>query len=428
MRTFMSIPLAALLAAGPLAAAQLAEYQATPQSRPHAAPQSAHQAGSWSGWQGCWRIVSEEAPDGQLLCILPGADAAEARLVTLADGVTEGSTTLRVDGVARAVEEGGCTGTETARWSGDGRRIFLRADLMCDGVSRTSTGVLAMVTGNEWVDIQTAAVGEQHAVRILRYRAASADATPEEFAAMLDQSRGLAREAARLHVAAPLQVDDVIEAGSLISTPALQALLAAYGHGFHVDARSIAGLHDAGVAGEVIDVIIALSFPTRFAVRDAGGERIPSTYRQRGYGFEDECYDPFMRRYYYGDACYYGRPFGYGRYGYSPWGYDRYGWRQGTGPVVVIVRPDIDTRPPSPPGSVVKGGGYTRGGTSGETGRGTAQPRSGESSGARATATPSPMPSGTSSGTATSSGSGSSTTGSGDTGRTARPRTSGGGQ
>jgi hypothetical protein len=436
MRTTHMLPLAVLLAASPTAM-PAAAAEATPS-------QLSARDGSWLAWHGCWRITAEDAPEGRILCVLPGADAAETRFVTVADGVIEGTTTLRVDGVARPVEEGGCTGTETARWSQDGRRIFLRAELMCQGVRRISTGALAMLAETEWVDVQTYAVGEQHAVRILRYRAVADADIPAEFAQAFDRATGLARETARLYAAAPLRVDDVIEAGSYISTPALQALLAAHGHGFRIDARTLASLHDAGVDESIIDVMIALSYPSRFAVRSPEGDRIDSTYRQRGYALEDECYDPLMRRYFYGDACYYGRGFGYSRYGYygygygySPWGYDRYGWRSGTGTVVVIVRPDGET-PPARGGAVVKGAGYTSGGSSGSSGRGTAQPRapgnpnhpaasvSRPASSGSATARP-----GTGSGSSTpaaapaSTGSGSSSGSS--TGRTAVPRNSGGG-
>jgi hypothetical protein len=428
MRTTHMLPLAVLLAASPTTM-PAAAAEAT-------ASQLSVRDGSWLAWHGCWRISAGDAAEGRILCVLPGADAAETRFVTVADGVIEGTTTLRMDGVARPVEEGGCTGTETARWSQDGRRIFLRAELMCQGVRRISTGALAMLAETEWVDVQTYAVGEQHAIRILRYRAVADADIPADFAQAFDRSTGLAREAARLYAAAPLQVDDVIEAGSYISTPALQALLAAHGHGFRMDARLLASLHDAGVDESVIDVMIALSYPSRFAVRTPEGDRIDSTYRQRGYALEDECYDPLLRRYFYGDACYYGRGLGYSRYGfgygyygygyspwgYSPWGYDRYGWHSGTGSVVVIVRPDGET-PPSRGGAVVKGGGYTSGGGSGSSGRGTAQPRSAGNSNHPAPSVSSPA----SSGSATGSSTPASTSSGSSTGRTAVPRNSGGG-
>jgi hypothetical protein len=393
MRIAAMIPLAALLAAAPAAAAP------------------APQAGSWLPWHGCWRMVTDDGTPGDVLCVVPGSGAAEVRLVVVRDGEVAGSTLMQADGAARTVEAGGCSGTETARWSADGRRVLLRTELDCGGVRRTSTGALAMINDNEWVDVQVSTVGQQHGTRVLRYRAEPDASAPAEVAALLGDARPLVREAARMNAAAPLQVEDVLDAATFLEPPAIQALLVAYGSGFQLDARQLARLQDAGLTDDVIDVMVALSYPQRFAVRDQYAERIHTTYRQRAYSWEDECYDPVYRRYYYGSDCYYMRRWGYGssRYGYiySPWGYDPYGWRYGSGPVVVIVRPD-DGQPQPPPAGVVRGGGYTRGGPA----HGTAQPRSG-STGSAGTAQP-----GSASGAQPAATSGRS----GPSGRTAQPR------
>ena len=52
---------------------------------------------------------------------------------------------VRADGEPRASTREGCTGTEGARFSEDGRRIYLEADHDCEGVARQrTTGVLTM--------------------------------------------------------------------------------------------------------------------------------------------------------------------------------------------------------------------------------------------------------------------------------------------
>jgi hypothetical protein len=364
-------------------------------------------------------MVADDGAPGDILCVVPGSSAAEVRLISVRDGEVVGSTLMQADGVARSVEAGGCSGTETARWSADRRRVLIRTELDCGGVHRTSSGAIAMVADNEWVDVQVATVGQQHGTRVLRYRAEPDASAPAEVAALLGDARPLVREAARMNAAAPLQVDDILDAAAFLEAPAIQALLVAYGGGFRLDARRLAQLQAAGLPDDVIDVMVALSYPQRFAVRDPYGDRVDTTYRQRAYGWEDECYDPVYRRYYYGSECYYMRRWGYGssRYGYlySPWGYDPYGWRYGTGPVVVIVRPD-DGQPAAPRAGVVRGGGYTRGGS---PSAGTAQPRSGGSGSGAGTAQPASS-SGSAQPAATSGSSGSS-------GRTAQPRTGTGG-
>jgi hypothetical protein len=388
------------------------------------------QSGSWLAWHGCWREVAEEGTGGQMLCVLPGDDPTEARIVTFAEGVSGAITTLRVDGIARAVEDGGCTGTEVANWSQDGRRVFLRSDLDCQGLRRVSTGVLAMVAENEWVDVQAATMGEQHATRQLRYRAVGMGEAPEQIRPLLPVGRELARESARLHTSAPLRIEDVIEASALVAPPVLQGLLAARRHGFSMDARSLVQLETAGVPRDVIDVVVALSYPKRFVVQQpsAAGDVVAQTQRD----YDDvECYDPMFRAYRYGRDCDrlglssrrygsrygYDSPYGYGYgYGYSPWGYSPYGWRYNT-PTVIVIRPD-DGQAPRQPAELVKGRGYTGGSSSSSPG---AQPRSRPQESGRSSADAAGTSSGASS---TTSGSGEA---SGSTGRTAVPRNSGGG-
>jgi hypothetical protein len=398
--------------------------------------------GTWAAWHGCWRSTAEGAPAGEILCLLPGSSPSEVRMVSIADGAVTGTTRVLADAVARRVEEGGCTGTETAHWSRDARRVFMRAELECEGMHRVSTGVLAMVADDEWVDVQAATVSGQHATRSIRYRAVPASLAPAEIQAQLDDRRELAREAARLRATAPLHVEDVIEAAGMLAEPALQGFLATQALAFRPDAQSLLRLEAAGVPASGIDVVVAVGYPQRFAVREAGAIHTVA----RGPGDVRRCYDPVPGIWMYGDDCYYtSQRWGYSRYGYgwgySPWGYDPYGWRYGPRPVIIVRPGDGEDRVPS---EAVKGSGYTRGGA---PSRGTAQPRSNSggsgnsgssdavrSSGESGRSAPPPAreavprSSGSSSGSGSTSGSsGSSSSGSsgsdtGSSGRTAVPR------
>lgn len=378
---------------------------------------------------GCWRLT-EPSADGSIVCILPGADASSVRIATVEEDRIVEETALSVDGVGRQVEEGGCTGTETATWSRDGGRIFLRTELDCNGIRRVSTGVIAMVAENEWVDVQSVSVGGQQASRTLRYRAIRAENVPEAVASQLPRDQRLVQESARLEAAAPLDYDDVVEASGLIAAPAVEALLAARKHGWALNAQRLLQLESAGVPATTIDMMIALSYPSTFVVEERRPVTPVGTYPS-GMALRDDCYDPYFGRMsraecevllmrQYGRYGYRGSLFGYGYgsspygYGYSPWGYDPYGWNYGQTPIV-IVRPDTEQRQR---GEVVKGQGYTRGSGS-ETGR-SAQPRSGSSSGSASgsSSAGSSQPASTSSGNSSSGRS---------TGRTAVPRNGGGG-
>ena len=406
MTTRVWIPIAALMAAAPVQAA-VAEAQ----------------QGDWAAWYGCWRAVDATDGEAPLVCVLPGADASAVRIATIEDGQIAEETVVRADGIAREIEEGGCTGSESAFFSTDGRRIFTRSELACSGLGRLSTGVLAMVSETEWVDAQALTVNGQHAARTIRYRAADATEIPSWISAELPQDQRLAQETARLDAASPLEIDAVIEASRHVAAPVVEALLAERQHGFGLNAGKLVRLQEAGVPTSTIDVMVALSYPAKFAVAPQRGMR--SDTDQYGEwnaarSYMEDCYDPFFTSSRYG--CYgsrygYGYSRGRGIYGYSPYGYDPYGWNYGTRPVVVIVQPeDGEVRDPEG-GAVVKGRGYTRTGTA----RGTANPRGADrSTAAPARATSTSKPATTTSKPASSSGSSSKPT------RTAKPRGGGG--
>lgn len=375
----------------------------------------------WEAWLGCWEQAGSDTGE-QLVCVLPGTDARSVRMATVTDGVITDETVLVADGVARPVDDEGCTGTETAFFSRDQRRVFTRAELDCRGVQRVSTGVLALVSESEWVDAQALTVAGQSAARTVRYRAVSRADTPPAIAALLPAEQRLATEAARLDAAAVLGIDDVVEASGAVAAPALEALLGARQQGFSLNARTITQLAESGVETSTIDVMIALSYPARFAVHERDPNAEYAAAQERDDRLRNECRNPVLSRRYsaacygfgYGSSLYYDR-YAYGMYGYSPWGYDRYGWHYGRSPII-IVQPQPGTPAPRG-GNVVKGRGFTAGD---QPSRGRAQPRSqspSSSSTDRSSASSGSSSSGSSASTPSSSGS--------STGRTARPRSGG---
>lgn len=367
------------------------------------------QATGWDAWYGCWMAAGDEETTDDagtaLVCVLPGADAQTARIANVEDGRIVDELSITADGQPRAFDNGGCTGTEMARFSADGRRVYTRADLDCRSFQRVSTGVIAMVSPTEWVETQGVTVSGQATGRTVRYHAVPASAVPASIRAQLPAIEGMALEAVRLDAAVPLDVDAVIEAADAVGGPALEALLAVRQQEFDLDARSLTRLSDGGVPGTTIDVMIALSYPDKFAVRESSqfddfGQRAGRNaeldeycdymYRSArrpvrrgyyGYGSGYECDDMYGMNYGYNSM--YGNRNGYGMY-------DRYRW--GRSPVIVeeVVQ-----------GGTVTREGYTRGdapvrGTARRRSGSASQPASRSSAGARSTPTttsrPTPTP------------------------------------
>jgi hypothetical protein len=182
----------------------------------------------------------------------------------------------------------------------------------------------------------------------------------------------------------------------------VQTWLAERGEGFTLDAKQLVALEKDGVAPQVIDIMVALTYPQVFALDRSrvGGPAAENTASAGSgrtvYAYAwDSFYSPFGYRYGY-------NPYGYGYgYGYGGWYYDR---------PVIIVRPSDNEREH---GKVVKGRGYVRGGSI---------DRSSGSSGGSSDVRASRGGSGSGSSSSGSSSKGSSSSGSGSSGRTAKPR------
>ena len=403
----------------------------------------------WNDWVGCWDLVAdgnvarlppaEEAAGGVTgpirpggsrsarVCVSPNQGGAELRTMVGEQQVL--SQTIIADGVDHQVNDGGCTGTQRARWSDDGRRLFTRAQVTCEGQpARTVTGLALIAPDGEWVDVQAVTIGGTDSVRVRRYRA------PAE-----RRQKGVPAAAVRL------QIDNVKEAARYVSPRAIEAALMETSSRFPLSARALVDLDKAGVDDSVIDLMVALSYPKSFAIRPSGPDDrltpLPPLF-PGGADYVDASYEyPYFYGPYYSN--YYYSPYFFSPFGYSYLRY--YGGYGGYWPGAVIVPGDGNGgvgRPgnnlPPENGRAVKGLGYTQvdrrdgsassgGSVSSGGGEGSAR-----TSGSRGAASPrgyTDASSGTASsssggGGSSSSGGGSSggSSGGGDTGRTAVPK------
>ena len=311
----------------------------------------------WLPWLGCWEL-SEHAvrdagePAREEQRQPSDADAARPRVCVTPVPPNGASFTTTVgaekafdqavtaDGLDRPVDDGECRGTQTAAWSADGLRLFARAQLTCAGDStpRGVTGLALLAPDGTWLDIQAVEVGGRENVRVRRYRR------------VLDET-GAAAEA-RPHIAASrLRLSDIKEASAKkISPRAIEAALVETNAGFDLSGRDLIALDDAGVAGSVVDVLVALSYPERFVVEKTRDSRAA------GGGF---LYDPFFFDYGFLSALDGGF---YAPYYYSPFAYSSYGryYNPGFfGPGTIIVDGSPEPQP-SGTGRVVNGLGYTQ--------------------------------------------------------------------
>lgn len=352
----LSLLLAFTLTAGS-AAAQQAATPVTPDAR-------------FDAWIGCWRLEDDLSGGGARMCIIPEKNGV--RLQTIA-GTNLGIDELVIpDGVEHPISDADCKGTERGEWSRDGLRLFRTTDVTCGKEpARTVRSLSFMANGSAWIHVQHVTSADATAkVRVQRYRRATnqklADGrqAPQPSAAVLSAS-GV--------VDYRWSTEDIIEASGKVPAEGLQAALTEVKQPFDVNRKTLLALGKADVAPEVIDLMIALTYPDKFTVSTQGGPVSPMGI-STGTGWFDpfmapimtgayfDCYTPYgygYRTYYSMCPSYYSpymySYFGPGYYPYYNGGY--YGW------INVNPVPPINgggTVEPPPPGRVIAGHGYTQ--------------------------------------------------------------------
>jgi len=420
--------IASLLSAGALSAQTVAGNAVDPRFQP---------------WMGCWTPSAQStgAGEGQtpkppsMACVVPSttiAGSVDLVVFDSANVATRSAVPLPGTRLPKTVD--GCTGTETATWMPDDRRLLMQAELACGrGARRLETGLMTMSSAGEWMQVQHLDVGGNSATSVMTLRYV-VDSLGEW--ARLGASAAPSTPSLRLAVGAPLLNSDVLAVAKRAPAALTEAWLTETRQQFSVNGKELVRLSDGGMPSRVIDLMIAISNPETFAVRTPSADRnrpmagdvitggIASS-RMRGgcRGMDDFCYGP-------GGMGAWGLGWQYGlspfdayslRYGYgglfSPYGFGN-GYYTGNTPIIIVNRGDTDPSARSNQGRAVRGGGYTRVNSGGSSSPAPTSVFGGSGS----SGTGSSSGSGGSSGSATGGGS----SGGGNAGRTAKPRGSGG--
>ena len=295
---------------------------------------------------GCWQPDGEEEEVG-ILCFV--ADGNQVEMLTVGDGGITHRELFAVDGQLRSIVQDGCTGEESARFSDDHQRIYTTSNVTCSGEPpRSGTGIIFMPEADQWVDVRAIAVDNSEVTAWAQWYVRTGESELNDLG--IESGRYTAPLAVRAMAGgarAPITIDDVIDATGNVHEKAVEAWIAEVGQEFaRLDVDDLVELDDAGVSGDLIDVIVAVSFPERFALSQPQQSQVQPGY----YGARPIWIDP----YYSG----WGSP--YGSY-YSGWGY-RYGPYRSS---YYYPRVIVDVTPVRPSGGrLIAGRGYSSGGSS----------------------------------------------------------------
>ncbi|MYG80316.1 MAG: hypothetical protein F4187_00420 [Gemmatimonadetes bacterium] len=296
---------------------------------------------------GCWQPDGQEEEEG-ILCFV--ADGNQVEMLTVGDGGITHRELFAVDGQLRSIVQDGCTGEESARFSDDYRRIYTTSSVTCSGEPpRSGTGIIFMPEADQWVDVRAIAADDSEVTAWAQWYVRTGESELNDLG--IESGRYAAPLAVRAMAGgprAPITIDDVIDATGNVHEKAVEAWIAEVGQEFAgLDVDDLLELDGAGVSGNLIDVIVAVSFPERFALSQPQQNQVQPGY----YGARPIWIDPYYSRW--------GYP--YGSY-YSGWGY-RYGpYRSSYYYPRVIV--DVTPVRPSGGGRVIAGRGYSSGGSS----------------------------------------------------------------
>jgi hypothetical protein len=231
-------------------------------------------------WLGCWDVMadpegdSQESPkERQKICVAPGDAPKALDMIVLVDDEIVAKETIVTDGSRQPVSDGGCDGWIRSVLSEDRRRLYLQSEATClDGELRNLTGASMIVSENRWIDIHALRIDGDREILIQRYRPVEAGI------ARLPGALPSAMHTVRMAAAAPLSVENVSEALRFVDPAVVEAMLLESDASFGIDSDLLLRLADAGIPNEVIDLMVALSFPDYFAIEDGSVTRQPEVY------------------------------------------------------------------------------------------------------------------------------------------------------
>ena len=226
----------------------------------------------WQGWLGCWSAaptarLRETGPDApRIVCVTPTAEPDVVDISAVSEGKVVSQNRIDATGAAHNVSAPGCRGSESARWSGDGRRLFLQSHVTCDGLATEMNAILAITQGGEWIDVRRVAAGGGSDVRVARYHDVGVPTiVPAEIVSAFDHRNDILFHDARVAAGTPFTPRAIIEASHSVDPAVVESWIAEAGQAYPIDARTITELADAGVPSRVTDAMIAVSRPTEIA-------------------------------------------------------------------------------------------------------------------------------------------------------------------
>ena len=277
----------------------------------------------WLAWMGCWS-PKEVQQTGQeslaSLCVINNEEKNGLEILTIVDGTITERREVGLNGAVKEINSEDCAGIEAFTFSEDGRHIFLNTELLCAGGQRKETGIMSMTSPQEWLEVKAIGIGGQTTPWVLRYGIASQDVFE---AAGLKETVARSTLLTRMAFSAPLTLANVVEAGTKVDPQAIEAWVLESAQPFALDGDILKRMSFSGVTPNVLDAVIAVSFPNEFVLERFG---VDTDGEFQSSGLNTRTSDRITRQNFNYGNTYYGGSYNRGpfRYGYSPYYAYRY--------------------------------------------------------------------------------------------------------
>ncbi|HEY9230266.1 MAG TPA: hypothetical protein VIP11_26680, partial [Gemmatimonadaceae bacterium] len=163
---------------------------------------------------------------------------------------------LESNGRPHPIDGNGCRGTETANWSADGHRLYVRAEYTCAGnVPGTSTALFAITTDGEWLRIEKIRAGGGMTVTATHLRPTALSSALSTNTARDIEAQQRAIGLARAAAATSISADDIVDAVNNLDGDVVRSWLVASEQVFAFDTQQITILTHAGVPSPILQIV-----------------------------------------------------------------------------------------------------------------------------------------------------------------------------
>lgn len=303
----------------------------------------------WLPWIGSWRLVSNTIntvgtvlKEEYLLAIRPDDKGKFVTMESSRDKAVMFEEEIKADGVRHPLNKDGCTGWYSYSWSETGKRLLFKGESSCAGnLSQKISGILIIDTIGDCVDIKLLNSGGEKAITIRRYRNVEND-----FVSPVPIIPNKAF-VARISAGVSFSINEIIELSGKVEPEVLEAAMVEMHSPFPINSKQLVRLSNAKVPSQIVDLVVALSFPEKFTV-----ERTALSWVKTVSDFRAPYYHWPMSPWYWTLSS-------YPLYGYRYWGWDWYrqfGWY----PYGYGYGPHSGGSSTDSSGRLVAGRGYTR--------------------------------------------------------------------